>query len=662
MQSFSKPSPRGLENQANECDSESTLVRAPASAVNAIMGQLGLVRESSEIKGDPDELARGLADPSWTVRVEATQKLGKIGRQAPLGLLLVALSDQHSSVRVAAARALGRNQRQAAIPALVAALGDTEWAVRAEAALALGKMGDLAPLESLLATMRDRDASVRAAAIRALGEIGDESALESLNTALQDDEDWSVREAAALALSRLEGQTALRSLLNAHLDRDSFVRKAAEAGLHQIYPQGLSSPPRPSDSFEQWLQRLELPRENSPLSEEEQSYLAGQVVSAGQVKTAGNRDARRTRQREILPASTMGAYKITHLAEGVLATLLIASLLIGWRIIDSSPNPAPAQPIQQGNSNNTPTFITYRGHYSSVEDVAWSPNGQVIASADTTGDVRIWQASTGNLLLQYIQQGEVLALTWADTNIVLVAYAEPNRSLQVLELITGPNSRSQLLFQQTNLPGIPEVASWAPDQQTLAFDVGDGSIRIWNVVLNLSVMTIHQKQTQYSKLSWSPDGSRLATISTDGLLQIWDISTGQQVIGLTNSQQVTTATWVSSSQGSSSLFFVNSAGTIMNWWFGASSQVISSFLTENDYNLTGSGQLTVGTIAISPDGDQLLLATSDGNVQARDAASGNLIFIYTGHDAQVNDIEWSPDGLHIATASMDTTVQIWQEP
>ncbi len=67
-------------------------------------------------------------------------------------------------------------------------------------------------------------------------------------------------------------------------------------------------------------------------------------------------------------------------------------------------------------------------------------------------------------------------------------------------------------------------------------------------------------------------------------------------------------------------------------------------------------------MALSPDGDQLLLATSDGNVQARDAASGNLVFIYTGHDAQVNDIEWSPDGLHIATASMDTTVQIWQEP
>jgi|SRR5579875_388000 WD40 repeat protein len=661
MQSFSKQSPRGLENQAIECDSESTSVRAPTSAVNAIMGQLGLVRESSEIKGDPDELARGLADPSWTVRVEATQKLGKIGKQAPLGLLLVALSDQHSSVRAAAARALGRNQRQAAIPALVTALSDTEWVVRAEAALALGKMGELAPLEPLLAALQDRDASVRAAASRALGEIGDESALEPLTTALQDDEDWSVREAAALALGRLEGQTALRPLLNAHLDRDSFVRKAAEAGLHQIYPQGLSSPPRPSDSFEQWLQRLEAPQEDSPIQEEGQSYPASWTVSAGQVKTSGSRDTRRSRERNILTPSSMGARRITHIAEGALATFLIASLLIGWRIIDARPNPAPVQPVQQGSSN-TPTFITYRGHYSSVEDVAWSPNGQVIASADTTGDVRIWQASTGNLLLQYIQQGEVLALTWTSTDIVLVAYAEPNRAIQVLELITGPNSRSQLLFQQTNLPGIPEVASWAPDQQTLAFDVGDGSIRIWNVILNLGIMTIHQKQTEYSKLAWSPDGNQLATISTNGLLQIWNVATGQQIISLANSQQVTTVTWVSSSQDSNSLFFVNTAGTIMNWWFDGSNQVISPFLTENDYNLTGSGQLTVGTMALSPDGDQLLLATSDGNVQARDAASGNLVFIYTGHDAQVNDIEWSPDGLHIATASMDTTVQIWQEP
>ncbi len=659
MQSFKEQFPRRLEDQSSEFSAEPGPVRAPTSVVNAIMGQLGLVRESSESEDDPAGLARDLTDLSWTVRVEATQKLGKIGKQAPLGLLLVALSDQHSNVRVAAARALGRNPRQAAIPALVAALDDAEWVVRAEAVLALGNLRELAPLEPLLAATRDKDASVRAAAIRTLGEIGDASVLDPLKIALRDDEDWSVREAATLALGQIESQAALRPLLHAHLDRDSFVRKAAEASLRQIYPRGLSSAPRPSDCFDQWLERIESPQEDA--STREDARPSSLSVYPRQVKAPGARASWRTREKKILPALTIGSRKITHLAEGLLAALLIACLLIGWKVIDARPRSMPI-PSEQGGNTGIPTFITYRGHDSSVEDVAWSPDGHAIASADTTGDVRVWQASTGDLLQQYAQQGDVLALTWSDVNIVLVAYGEPNRSLQVLELIIGPDSRSQLLFQRTNLPGIPSVASWASDQQTLAFDVGDGSIQIWNVVLNLDVMTIRNKHSQYTKLAWSPDSSQLATISTNGLLQTWDTSTGQQIVSLTNSQQVTTATWISASQDSNRLFFVNSMGTIMNWWYGDGSQQISSFLTERAYNFADTGGLTVGTMAFSPDGDQLLLATSDGLVQARDATSGNLIYLYAGHNAQVNDIEWSPDDLHIATASMDTTVQIWQEP
>jgi WD40 repeat protein len=46
----------------------------------------------------------------------------------------------------------------------------------------------------------------------------------------------------------------------------------------------------------------------------------------------------------------------------------------------------------------------------------------------------------------------------------------------------------------------------------------------------------------------------------------------------------------------------------------------------------------------------------------RDMLSGNLLSVYTGHSAQVNDIAWSPTGQHVATASEDMTVQVWQEP
>src|SRR6185437_14696691 len=84
-------------DETESLTSASDLPGAPSPAVNAILGRLGLARESDEPEGNEARLARALTDPSATVRVEATQKLGKMGKHAPLELLVVALSDEQSS-------------------------------------------------------------------------------------------------------------------------------------------------------------------------------------------------------------------------------------------------------------------------------------------------------------------------------------------------------------------------------------------------------------------------------------------------------------------------------------------------------------------------------------------------------------------------------------
>lgn len=659
MQSSSNQSPHQHGDPLEKL-AESSSTRAPASAIDAIMARLGLARESDEPAGDALTLARDLADPSWKIRIQATQKLGKIGKQAPLELLLVALNDPHGSVRAAAARALGRNPRPAAVSALVKALGDEEWVVRAEAALALGRMGERDPLEALLAATRDQDAAVRAAAHRALGEIGTENVLEPLDMALQD-EDWSVRETATLALGRLDEQEALPALLDAHRDRDPAVRRAAETILQQFHPESFASLPPPSDSFAQWLERIRSPQRYLASSEEQ---FAGTSIytwhGQGRAPLARSITQGKVRSQKQLSTLFNWSRKLAHLAEGLLAAVLIAFLLVAWLVISSQTRTTP---VQVGSNHASPAFTTYRGHDSSVADLAWSPDGQTIASADIRGTVRVWQASTGHTLQTYPHLGKVLALTWSSLNILLVAYAEPNQSLQVQQYTIDPYPSIALLFQQTNLAAIPSVAAWASDNQTLAFDAGDGVVRIWNVAANLNITSFQEKHAQYTELSWSPDNNQVAALTATGQLQLWDAYTGQHIATLANDQSATLVIWVASSQKSCELLFTSSNGTIMRWWYNYSSQgqKVSPFLTKQVYNIASISYLSVSALALSPDKTQLLLATSDGLVQARDALSGNPIYIYTGHSAQVNDIRWGPDRQHIATASMDTTVQIWQE-
>lgn len=637
---------------------EPSSTRAPASAVNAIMGRLGLARESEEPKADEETLARSLSDPAWAVRVQAAQRLGKMGKQAPLELLLLALRDEEGRVRAAAARALSRNPRQAAIPALVAALEDQEWIVRAEAACALGSLPEPASLEALLPVAQDKDPAVRAAAIRALCSFETPNVLEQLNTALQD-EDWSVRETAALALGRLTEQSAIAPLLNARMDRDASVRVAAENGLQGLYPEFLETPPPPSDSFELWLERTEYPYK------EEEDTSSSQVASRSLLPNAKffNKQTATSllnlsHRLKFLPILTRWPRALERLAEGLLAALLLTSLLVSWVLIATWPR----QTLLSNQSSPSTAFTTYREHSSSVGKLAWSPDGTAIASVDTRSTVLIWNAATGQTYINYPQQGKVLALTWQNPTIALVVCARADQTIQVLAFNIGLGARVQVLFQQSNLPGRSEAAAWSSDGKTLAFDAGDGSIQIWNVIRNHYITTIENSPTLYTRFFWSPDRRRLATLSLSGWLQVWDTTTGKNVVNLASNQQVSIATWVAYDEHSTCMLFVNSNGEVVRWSLKEGPASLDALIPRSTYNLANTDNLSVEALAISPNSEQLTMATSDGIVQARDSTTMGLIDIYRGHSAQVNTVAWSPDGRFIATGSADTTVQVWQEP
>jgi serine/threonine protein kinase/WD40 repeat protein len=82
------------------------------------------------------------------------------------------------------------------------------------------------------------------------------------------------------------------------------------------------------------------------------------------------------------------------------------------------------------------------------------------------------------------------------------------------------------------------------------------------------------------------------------------------------------------------------------------------FTSGNSYTYTGHTDAVI-SVAWSPDGAHIASASADKTVQVYDAATGSHVLTYTGHTGEVTGTGWSPDSSRIVSTGLDSTVQMW---
>jgi WD40 repeat protein len=114
-----------------------------------------------------------------------------------------------------------------------------------------------------------------------------------------------------------------------------------------------------------------------------------------------------------------------------------------------------------------------------VYSVAWSPDGQTLASGSTDGTVRFWRVSDSSLL--HISRGHEGSIFHVD---------------------------------------------WSPDGQTLASGSTDGTVRFWRRTDGALLHTFYDYTATVSSVAWSPNGQLLASGSRDHKVRLWQIVYG----------------------------------------------------------------------------------------------------------------------------------------
>jgi WD40 repeat protein len=285
--------------------------------------------------------------------------------------------------------------------------------------------------------------------------------------------------------------------------------------------------------------------------------------------------------------------------------------------------------------------------FSIAMSIDLSPDGQMMAVGDSSGNIYLWNITTTQLLaifeghigwvwsVIFSPDGKTLASSSSDSSVRLWD-VESGRCLQVLTEHTG---------------GVRSV-SFSPDGQQLASGSEDKTVRVWNLQGQcLRVLNGHT-QSVYS-VHFAPDRQTLASSSNDATVQIWDVSKGNYLSIL---QGHTSGVQCVRYSPDGQLLASGCRDGSIRLWSGHRSSNRSSNLS---FMLLQGHTDWVWNIAFSPDGHWLASASLDGTLRLWSVQDGQPIHVLEGHTHDVFGLAISADNQLLVSTGEDQTVRLW---
>jgi len=285
---------------------------------------------------------------------------------------------------------------------------------------------------------------------------------------------------------------------------------------------------------------------------------------------------------------------------------------------------------------------TLKEHTDAVNSVAFSANGQLLASGSKDRTIIIWNPLTGK---------KIRTLTGHNDSVCSVAFSSSGllASASVDGTITLWNSTTGEKLRSIGHEGVRSVA-FSPDGQFLASGSQLGTVKLWNLNTSRQAPEIKHEQAVTS-VAFSPDGTLLASASYDSTVRLWNLK--KQTIFKTLESPGTYPYSIAFSPAGQLLAAGLQDKTIKLWNFTKE--------TGTGVEILQGHQAAVTSVAFSPNGQLLASGSQDGTIKLWNPKTGAELITLEGHRAPVNSVAFSPDGRQLASGSGDGAVKLWQD-
>lgn len=260
----------------------------------------------------------------------------------------------------------------------------------------------------------------------------------------------------------------------------------------------------------------------------QQAAIAEADARATAEANAEDRAREAERQATIAFSRQLAAYSVSERETDLRLSLLLATQANAITSTFES-----RDSLLSGLQSSPHLSATLAGHTGGVNNVAFSPDGQTLASGSSDDTIILWNVATG-------QQQATLAGHTKGVNSVAyspdgqtLASSSSDDTIRLWDVATGT--------QQAVLTGHTSDASsvaFSPDGQTLAsggcaqgdsiYNCNEGEIILWEVATGQQQATLAGHTRGVNSVAFSPDGQTLASVNFGSTIILWDVATGSQ--------------------------------------------------------------------------------------------------------------------------------------
>ena len=354
--------------------------------------------------------------------------------------------------------------------------------------------------------------------------------------------------------------------------------------------------------------------------------------------------------------------------------------------------------------------VIQRGHKAAVRSLAYSPNGQFIATGSRDVSIKIWEVATGREIRTLLGHlGSVSALAFDPTGVFLASGSSDNE-IVIWEVATGKEVK-RLKGPMKSITSI----DFSHDGLQLASSGTDRNAITWNIETGQASgeYIVYPPQIG-AQVRFSKDDKTLITGNDNGMVKLFDQDTKEVFDTLRNIRPTSCGgcpTFISLNENGDVLLSASDRGPITLWdirkgkkmsEFGGEQDDLKSvdlkgntilIATDDSIKLwkmngqllhkIGISETKINEARLSPDGRFLAIATNNGITQIRSAASGKVVKKLMGflNDTEDNklgldpesywqyniskyvgfreNIAISPDEKYIVKGHYGTTAQLW---